>query len=66
MVPSGRSPFLGRARNCRYFPADRLQLIDRYAPLSGGSALVKLQRKFYYRRLRSGALNAFEASVVRY
>lgn len=46
-------------------PADRLELIDRYAPLSGGSSFVKLQRKLF-RKLRSGRLNAFEQSVVKY
>jgi hypothetical protein len=45
--------------------ADRLTLIDSYAPLSSGSFSVRLQRKLF-RLWRQRKLDAFEASVVRY
>jgi len=44
--------------------ADRLMLIDSYAPLSRGSFTVRLQRKLF-RLWRKRKLDAFEASVVK-
>jgi hypothetical protein len=46
-------------------PADRLMLIDSYAPISRASLNVRLQRKLF-RMWRKRKVDAFDATAVRY